>query len=363
MLFVLDSSILCSNFHMTGPSFEILRRIGTIVIPEIVYDEVCNKYRELLVKHKESLFKVTNDISRLTQKDIKISFDESMIEEEYKKYVDILDMFIIESGMTIPEPYPQIKHKDIVARALQRKKPFKSDGSTGYRDYLLWCTCLNIARQYSSEEIHFITNNTKDFSDANKSDVLHPDLQYDLTKLDIGSTRFHYWCSLNNFIDQYAAAISKRIDDVEKMKESIQHNSQGFINPVYDYINSTCCGINLQDYDVFAPGHNLLLKRIDDIISLGIDEIISVDNDLLLEINVECIGIVESRVDDAEIKELKDLEEEFDFVIAQRIGTEAILHTTMGLKIQIRALYNSDKNEIKSIEITDIEDYYCPYCP
>lgn len=31
MLFVLDSSILCSNFHMTGPSFEILRRIGILL--------------------------------------------------------------------------------------------------------------------------------------------------------------------------------------------------------------------------------------------------------------------------------------------------------------------------------------------
>ena len=124
MLIILDSSILCSNFHMTGPSFEIMNKIGIIVIPEIVYDEVCNKYHEHLIKLKESLDKTVNDINKMTKRGIALPFDNSSVAEEYQKYVSFLDMFIIESGMTIPEPYPDIEHKDIVARALQRKKPF-----------------------------------------------------------------------------------------------------------------------------------------------------------------------------------------------------------------------------------------------
>ncbi len=64
---------------------------------------------------------------------------------------------------------------------MQRKKPFKADGSTGYRDCLVWLTCLNVALSNPNEEIHFITGNTRDFADLNDKDKLHPDLMADLS--------------------------------------------------------------------------------------------------------------------------------------------------------------------------------------
>lgn len=78
---------------------------------------------------------------------------------------DFLEEFVIESGMTAAEPSPKDEHEVIVQRALRRMKPFKADGSTGYRDYLAWLTCIEVARSYSSEEIHFISCNTRDFAD------------------------------------------------------------------------------------------------------------------------------------------------------------------------------------------------------
>ena len=74
--------------------------------------------------------------------------DEIDIADRCDKYKDFLEMFIIESGMPVAEDYPKVKHKDIVQRALHRKKPFKADGSTGYRDYLVWLTCLEAARRF-----------------------------------------------------------------------------------------------------------------------------------------------------------------------------------------------------------------------
>ena len=50
MLIVLDSNIICSNFYMEGPSFEVAQRVGTIVLGQIVVDEVCNKFKENLVE-------------------------------------------------------------------------------------------------------------------------------------------------------------------------------------------------------------------------------------------------------------------------------------------------------------------------
>ncbi len=39
---------ICSNFYMRGPSFGIAKSVGTIVLGQIVIDEVCNKYQEIL---------------------------------------------------------------------------------------------------------------------------------------------------------------------------------------------------------------------------------------------------------------------------------------------------------------------------
>lgn len=48
MMIFLDSSILCSNYCMKGPSFDIIKKVGTIVFGQIVVDEVCNKFQETL---------------------------------------------------------------------------------------------------------------------------------------------------------------------------------------------------------------------------------------------------------------------------------------------------------------------------
>lgn len=141
MLIFIDSNILCSNFRMKGPFFEVALRVGTIVLGQIVVDEVCNKYKENLV---EKVMKVNNALRDLNKMlpDPPASLDEIDVEEKCNEYKDFLEMFIIESGMTVAEDYPDIKHEIDVKRALQRKKLFKADGSTGYRDYLVWQTFL-----------------------------------------------------------------------------------------------------------------------------------------------------------------------------------------------------------------------------
>ena len=48
MLIFIDSNILCSNYRMKGPSFEVAQRVGTIVLGQIVVDEVCNKFKEAI---------------------------------------------------------------------------------------------------------------------------------------------------------------------------------------------------------------------------------------------------------------------------------------------------------------------------
>ena len=188
---------------MEGPSFEVAQRVGTIVLGQIVVDEVCNKFKENLVELETKVNNTIQDLNKLLA-DSPTSWNEIDVADRCNKYKDFLEMFIIESGMTVAEDYPEASHKDIVQRALQRKKPFKADGSTGYRDYLVWLTCLETARRYTNEEIHFISSNTRDFADPNDKEKLHSDLLSDLVEWKIPDTRFYFWNSFKSFIDKYA---------------------------------------------------------------------------------------------------------------------------------------------------------------
>lgn len=39
------------------------------------------------------------------------------------------------------------------------------------------------------------------------------------------------------------------------------------------------------------------------------------------------------------------------------------LETLIGLQVQLRAVYSKNLKAVTSVEIDDIDDYNCPYCP
>ena len=43
MLIFLDSNIICADYKMKSPSFEVAQKVGTIVLGQIVVDEVCKQ--------------------------------------------------------------------------------------------------------------------------------------------------------------------------------------------------------------------------------------------------------------------------------------------------------------------------------
>lgn len=361
MLLFLDSNIICSNYYMAGPSFEVAKRVGTIVLGQIVVDEVCNKYKENFEDQATKVKNVIQDLNKLLPES-QVIWTEIDVVDKCTKYKDFLEMFIIESGMTVAEDYPDMKHEIIVQRALQRKKPFKTDGSTGYRDYLVWLTCLEVARSNSNEEIHFITSNTRDFADPNDREKLHPDLLADLAGWKIPETRFFYWNSLKSFIDKYAKQKFDIIEAREALVAEIETNETGFLAPVQEFVSSKVIGSSLVGFDVFVPGDNEILKELKSDVEPQIEDVSEVDNDsVLLGITIDTVGVVTSTLNSSDIKEIDEYD--LDVEVVGREDDICTLETTLGIQVQLRAVYSKNNKVITSIEIDDIDDYNCPYCP
>ena len=363
MMIFLDSSILCSDFYMRGPSFKVLKNVGTIVLGQIVVDEVCNKYREHFHEQVKKLQRITQDINRMISEPIE-TVDDGLIEKEVKKYKDFLDFFVIESGMTVPEEYPQVSHEEVVKRALARQKPFKSDGSTGYRDYLVWRTCVNIAKTYSIEDVHFISTNTRDFADTTDKknlNKLHPDLIKDLYDLEIPEERLRYWNGLKAFIDGYAGAIAEENQNNQDTITSIEMNEEGYQEPIQQFIDSSLIGMDVSGYDILVPGEPLILKEVNPYSDFNIEEITKINNkEYLLDICVDSIVVIETNCEFSVLQEFEGAE--MDVEILSTIGNRVHALVTTGIQIHIRAIYDIASNNTISVELDYLGDYYCPYC-
>lgn len=358
MLIYLDSSIICSNFFMQGPTFDLMKKIGTIVISQIVFDEVCNKYREWLLEYQKKVRNGLEAANAMLSSPIENPLTSERLENECRKYSDFLEMFVIESGLTIPEPYPTIPHDIVVKRALLRKRPFKDDGSTGYRDFLVWMSCINIAKTYAQEEIHFVSNNVKDFSDQKNKELLHPDLVADLCDAGISEVRFHYWNSANRFISEYAGKIANAIENRAAMISAIMADESSFLIPITDYICSIY-GTDLSKWNVYVPGVNPILQKTIDNIGTQIEEFEDVDDCYYIDVIYECIGIVESSI---YRDELHEYEQKFDIEVISSNGNMIRINTSLGLKIWMKVKMKKSNKSISSIELVEIEDYYCPFC-
>lgn len=364
MLVFLDSSILCTDYYMRGTYFDLLKRASTIVLSDIVIDEVKNKHQEMIKERIQSLNKNVCELNRLINIPCNIE-TQNILDQEQSAYADFIEMFLIESGMTIAEPYPAIEHQKIVQRALQRKKPFKSDGRNGYRDYLVWRSFLGVAKAYSMETVCFITLNKKDFSDEQDEKKLHPDLVAELDDLGIDNNRIQYWTSIKEFVDNIIKPQLAESEEREKFEASLLNDKDGFSNPLEAMIFEKLNGIDLSHYDVLVLGENASISLIDEIFSTEIEKTSAVsDDEYLLEIHLDTICSIDSFLLKSELATM-DNDDWKDSQIVNNNWNEhyALLETQIGLNIEIEVIYNTSTKTFSAFEISDISDYNCPYCP
>lgn len=201
---VLDANIIIADFRFNSTDSKVLLESSKkgdidLFVPEIVLDEVFNKFEERLIDAKSKTDKELSVIKKMTDTDVKNEINEDFIEEkvsEYKKYV--YDLFG-KNNINILD-YPNVPHKEIAHKAIKKMKPFNTN-EKGYRDSLVWENIKSlmpkIGTNAANPDVVFVTNNKKDFCE-NDND-LHKELRKELEKdgLDIDSIKVYN--TLNNF--------------------------------------------------------------------------------------------------------------------------------------------------------------------
>jgi rRNA-processing protein FCF1 len=174
----LDTSVAINeSFLRSSYSIAFLKACAilqyTVVIPEIVVDELTGNFPKKLKEKSDAFQKAKKELGKL----IDLDAPTVSLPDAIKSYEDWLEELIDEHGVVVAT-YPDIPAKELVAQSYEAKKPFKESGE-GHKDYVVWKTILgHIASQQTTPPHIFLTNNTKDFCELDEDDntALHPDL-------------------------------------------------------------------------------------------------------------------------------------------------------------------------------------------
>lgn len=209
MRIVIDTNIFCEDYFIRGANFRLffdgLKSLpASLHIPEVVIDEVVNRYSEDLAEAVLKDDDHRSRVGRLLADSTQVAPLSISLEREVENYRGSLEAALKEYGSIMP--YPEISHKRVVERDLARRKPFKRDGS-GYRDFLIWENVKSL-HLWGTERIVLITNNPKDFGEGPHVD---PDLQKDLTNPD----HLKLFRSLREFNEVFVLPRLKMLDNIK----------------------------------------------------------------------------------------------------------------------------------------------------
>jgi hypothetical protein len=343
MFVVLDSSIICQDLRFSGNASRVL--IGnyralpvTLAVPEVVIDEVTNKFRERLTvacravedAHKKLKLLVPEAASLRTL---------PLVDQESTRYREFLSELISSvGGRTLP--YPEIPHQTIVKRELQRRKPSKENGS-GYRDLLIWESLRRLTWS-GHERIAFITANVRDFiADAR----LHKDLAADI----LNPGRVEVFASLKDFNEKH---LVPRLETDDRFNKELQTVSSSSAN-VSEWIRENLLEILRWDELGYA------ISPVPDVGSFHASEIVTFDDFKVTSARKLddggrlCSVMVQASVDvsiDIDEEDYRNHEE-----IRDSLGGPGSWHEIFPLAVSLELIIDPTGSCVSSYEVTTVE--------
>ena len=219
MRVLLDTNAYFGDWYLESTAFRVFldrlpRMDGLMIVPEIVFDEVVNKFGEEIRTLDQIGAKYDakyNDLLGEKEWDLSTSDVDGSV-ARYRKQLPTL--FPLQQYWRLT-PYPSRPHSEVVRRALQRRRPFNDDGGDGYRDTILWETILDVLRE-SPGPIHFVTNDKRAFGTP---PALHPHLRDDLHQLGLPRDCVRLFGSLDELNEALVLPdLPRRLDLVEPLR-------------------------------------------------------------------------------------------------------------------------------------------------
>jgi len=242
MLIFLDSNIFFNNWYAKNPHFQYLfnfinNESHTLLLSKLVIEETNNNRR----KEVDSILQKYNEVARAYRKVTAFQRSDIGINIDCGEY-DLLDVLKDKTENVVVFEYSELKHDEVVERALGEKRPFlKSE--KGYRDTLIWLSLLYYIKSTKQDKnVIFISNNKSDFFRKKSKEVfLHEDLLKDIQDYNIKNNIIPY-DSLYSFVkgqideEHHAVDYNNLIDAVESdlKSEAIEYlESVKTFNVVY----------------------------------------------------------------------------------------------------------------------------------
>lgn len=278
---------------MTDTTFSVFlegaRRVGhALCMPQIVLDELSNKYREELSGKIRKVNSLDKDISRLAKTKLRKELEESGVADLAATYAQALRR-IVKSGGGELIPYPDVAHKEMAQRAMRRIRPFE-ENDKGYRDTLVWLSVLDLAR--ARGPVQFISKD-RVFCDG---DALHPDLRSELTNLGLPQDTVTLHRSLASFVDRQIKPVLEKLDSVADELRSGLFGDLDLKEDLAVAIEAIALGLDLEDFlpEGIQDGQILAVPSV---LAVQIDDVRRLpSNDIFVEAKLDATLAIDYRI-------------------------------------------------------------------
>lgn len=173
---ILDATELRKDWLCTGLKFQLLRHmiqqtLIRVYVPASVFEELIAHHGRAVEEARKKLDSVMKDRRILGLGPLGVDDTEL----DYRAY--LTGRFDEVLGITVMD-WPDVPHRELVARAVNRTPPFDQKGS-GYRDSLVWADAVELA-----ESGHDVALASEDRIFAGQDEMLAPQLKTEIVTTD-----------------------------------------------------------------------------------------------------------------------------------------------------------------------------------
>lgn len=367
MKVVLDSNIIIADFWLESTNFKLLFESAKkgdikIYIPEVVFDEVLNKYGKRLEDSKSKIESELKAFNRLSKKNEVNPVNQKLIDSSTSEYKEHLLRVINDNSIEVIE-YPKTDHKFLARKAIKKLKPFNPN-EKGYRDSLIWENIKELLTDneiaVSQPELVFVSNNYKDF--ATSEYELHSDLISELEDEDFDSKSVIVYPNLSEFNDKQ----TKLFFDQSKSFENklIQKDLGDFDlhSELTNYLFDNYIDSDLFHYDVdFEFEHSEpTVSSIDEDFDEKISSVKKLNaTDYLVDVDVEVNSLIDFFIDRSDYW-LMDDENHISIIDSDWNKWVMLAQTEVLVPLSISMIIDSDLI-VKSCQINKVNENYAQW--